>query len=638
MAKMKPGELELHSLEDVEIEMVPRLGAAHRFALPLWAMAGAVGVAFVANGGYAFWTAGPLASSLLGLQFLAFAVLALCATLCGLRAASAQDIEARNEGLREWQSEAAAMSQRQGRGDVLRRYASPMYNLGALERLGMWLPFALALSALASLAVCVRSLLAPLPDAASYASTSWLMFVAGALNLVLAFACVMLGSWLRGQAREDLPEAKPLAALLKALQWVSLLASSLTFARALGLDNIASLSGLAEAWLGRALLVVVACVALEAAAMALLAGVARRKSWGEVRAPLSAVVADNVFVSPRALAETLSTLEARLGLNVRSSYVVASLRRALPLVGAAVFAMLWLSTSMVMIGTEETGVLTRFGQRIRLSPLGPGLHLKLPFPIDAVRVVASERVQVAYIGPQLDLSKPVLWTKMHAAGGDYNQVLGQGREVVSVHARVFFRVKDAQNFLFNTQNPADVVESMAYQVVMREVVRRDIDQILSLDRIGFSQRLRSTLQSDLDAQSLGIEVLSFPLIGLHPPVDVARDYQSVVSAQIQEVTLATQANVDRTSKVPAAQAARDATVKGAQGNAARRLGLASGEATRFKAAENAYHAAPQLFRERLWMETMDETLAGKKLYVVDRKPGAPPPDYTVDLRGGASIP
>lgn len=131
---------------------------------------------------------------------------------------------------------------------------------------------------------------------------------------------------------------------------------------------------------------------------------------------------------------------------------------------------------------------------------------------------------------------------------------------------------------------------------------------------------------------LGIEVVSFPLVGLHPPVDVAQNYQAVVSAQIASVTSATKANAERVAKVPTAEATRDVAVKKAMGDGAKRMGNARGEAAKFDSVRAAYSASPADYQERLWLETMEDTLAGKKIYVVDRKAKTPAPDYTVDLR------
>jgi len=625
----------LRALDDQETAIPVVLQVAGGYSLPLYFAAGATFVALLLNGGAQFWTAAPLNSALLGLQFFVSALLALAGHLCTQRAGAARDISRRNQELSTWKLEVERA--KNSKTDVVSRYYTPSYNLIAFGKFIIWAPFFAALAGALAAFLAIRALVMPVPDLTVYGPLGGLDYLAAFVNFVLAFGCVALGSYLRGQSSGEFPEARALAAWLKALQWSSLFVALVSLARILNFDNVAVILQFADAWLGRVLLLVVLAVALEQTVIAALASVAKRRDYDTFTLPFSASLGDNLFVSPRILAETLATLEAKLGLNVRSSYVVARLRRLVPFVGTGVFVLLWFSTCFFMVGTEETGVLTRFGRPIRDAPLGSGLHFKMPFPVDTIRTVASERVKIAVVGAPLDTSKPIMWTKMHATG-DYNQVLGQGREVVSVHGRIFYRVKDAQAYLFSAQNPDDEVSSFAYKTIMRQVISRDIDQLLSLDRVGFSEKLKAELQRDLDAQNLGIEVVSFPLVGLHPPVDVAQDYQAVVSAQIASVTSATKANAERLTKVPTAQSNRDVAIKIAAGDGAKRLGRAKGEAAKFDSVSAAYAASPQVYKERLWMETMEDTLAGKKIFIVDHKANSPAPDYTVDLRPAGALP
>lgn len=633
---MKPStEPELRSLDDQDVPIPAVIEAAPRYSLPLYVAAGVVFVAFLLNGGFQFWKTAPLQSALLDLQFFVAAMLLLAGVLSAQRAGVARDIARRNAELATWKLE--IQRAQNSKTDVVSRYYTLSYNLMAFGKFIFWAPILTTLAGVLAAVFAVRALVQPVPNLTAYGSPGVLDYLASLVNFVLAFGCVALGSYFRGQNASEFPEARALSAWLKALQWSSLFVALVSLARILNFDNVAVILQFADAWLGRLLLVIVLAIALEQTVIAALASVAKRRDYDTFTLPFSASLGDNLFVSPRVLAETITTLEAKLGLSVRSSYVVARLRRLMPLVGAGVFALLWFATCFFTVGTEETGVLTRFGRRVNEAPLGPGLHFKLPFPIDTIRTVASERVKVAVVGAPLDTSKAIMWTKMHAAG-DYNQVLGQGREVVSVHGRIFYRVKDAQAYLFSAQNPDEAVSSFAYKTIMREVVSRDIDQLLSLDRVGFSEKLKTELQRDLDAQNLGIEVVSFPLVGLHPPVDVAQDYQAVVSAQIASVTSATKANVERVAKVPTAQANRDVAIKKATGDGAKRLGNARGEAAKFGSVRAAYAASPQDYKERLWMETMEDTLAGKKIFIVDHKAKSPAPDYTVDLRPAGSLP
>jgi regulator of protease activity HflC (stomatin/prohibitin superfamily) len=484
------------------------------------------------------------------------------------------------------------------------------------------LPLGLAAAALGTGGVAVLGLLTARAGAPGPA-----YFAVGFTCLALAFVALFAGRWIGAQPEEELPEARPLSALLWAAQWSVTLTGVALLGRALGFPMV-------DLWVGRALLVLALVMSAESLLRASAAPLRSLATPGEARIPLGTTVADSLLAGTSPLASTLDLVESRFGVSVRSSYVIGYVGQTLPWVLGGMVALMWLTTSLVCIKPDEAGVLRRFGSIPRGAWLGPGLHLKAPWPVDRVETVQMTRVRRLVLGRDSDSDLSfILWSRSHAKD-EYKLVLGDGRELVSLDAMVFYRVKDPVAFTTQYANPVAALSSLAYRQVIQQVVSSDLEHILSRARDRLCKELRAALQRDADERRLGIEVVDVLMGSIHPPVEVAQSYQAVVSAQVEKTTLMIRAQGDREAAIPAAEAERHAAVCSARGKAATRTSAARGEAIRFESVEAAYAANPALYRQRLWLETLERCISGKRLFVV-------PPDhegegeYWVDFRAAA---
>ena len=211
-----------------------------------------------------------------------------------------------------------------------------------------------------------------------------------------------------------------------------------------------------------------------------------------------------------------------------------------------------------------------------------------------------------------------LWTKYHAAE-EYNLLLGDGRDLVTINAVLHYRVGDVHAWLYGCQNPEEALETMAYRVVTEATVDQTLDKVLSGTIGDFSARIGQGVQAEADEHGLGIEVLAFSLLGLHPPVAVANDYQSVVAAQIDRGTYIMEAQAYRYGALPKAEAEAVRITKRVQADQAGRLSRAKGEAIAFETLEAQYSANPDLYRFRRRLETIETVLQDNPHYVIDAR-------------------
>jgi regulator of protease activity HflC (stomatin/prohibitin superfamily) len=326
---------------------------------------------------------------------------------------------------------------------------------------------------------------------------------------------------------------------------------------------------------------------------------------------------------PNLVASVLDAGERQLGIDLRSTWALAVVRRSVePLVIGLCF-LGWLSTSLTVIGPQDEGLVERLGVPVAGAPLSPGLHAHWPWPIDRVFSVPVLRVQSLTVGhessqDELFAPEDVLWARQHAAN-EYTLLLGNGRDLITIDASVQYRITDPRAWRYHSQNPVDALRAIAYRAVMRTLVNRTLADALSENVVTTTARIQSIVQEDVNALGLGVEVVDFTVGGMHPPVPVARDYQAVVSAELGKVTAAVNAQADRNQTVPYARSAALVATSTATAEGERARALATGEASAFRALQSQYRAAAGEYSFRRRLETLEHGLASRPFTVVDSR-------------------
>jgi len=324
---------------------------------------------------------------------------------------------------------------------------------------------------------------------------------------------------------------------------------------------------------------------------------------------------------PNILAGALDAAEQQLGIDLRSTWALTVVRRALEPLLICLCLAGSLSTSVTVVGVDEQGLVERLGVPLAGPPLAPGLHLHWPWPVDRVFRIPVERVetvQVGHEGEEGEGPENVLWAVEHAPN-EFTLVLGNGRDLITVDAAVQYRIVDAHAWRYNCQNPADALRAIAYRAVMRSTVNLTLSEAVSQNISALAARMRAMVQKEADSLGLGVHILAFTVSGLHPPVPVASAYEAVVSAQLDAATAAIDAQVFRNQTVPAAESAVITGENAARAEGAQALALAAGQAWSFRTLESQYRAAPgeYLFRRRL--ETLEKDLPGHSYTVLDAR-------------------
>ena len=199
-------------------------------------------------------------------------------------------------------------------------------------------------------------------------------------------------------------------------------------------------------------------------------------------------------------------------------------------------------------------------------------------------------------------------------------MLTADENIIDIDFDVVWQVNPAraQDFVFNLQNPQGTIKSVA-ESAMREVVgRRQIQPILTTDQSSVAQEVRQIMQQTLDAYGAGILVNVVQLQAAQPPAEVRQAFFDVNAAQQDAVRVQNEAETFASRVVPEARGEAARAIQQAEGYREQATADATGQAARFSQVYDEYRKAPDVIRERIFLETMERVLGGMDKVIIDQ--------------------
>ena len=277
----------------------------------------------------------------------------------------------------------------------------------------------------------------------------------------------------------------------------------------------------------------------------------------------------------------------------------------------------WLASGFYNVQPDEQGVVLRFGAFI--GKTYPGLNYHIPWPVESVLLPAVTRVNRVEVGFRSD-SRGLQNTSAPTQDVAEESLMLTGDEnIIDINFAVFWRIRDAGDFLFNTRNPANTVKA-ASESVMREVIgRTPIEPALGPGRTQIETAVKTGVQAILDQYGAGVEITQVSLLKSNPPDEVIESFRDVQRANTDAERARNAAQSSANGIVPRARG--DAARLVAEADAARQASVAeaTGQAQRFLSVLTAYNAAKDVTLQRLYIETMQDILIHTPAVVVDDK-------------------
>lgn len=280
-------------------------------------------------------------------------------------------------------------------------------------------------------------------------------------------------------------------------------------------------------------------------------------------------------------------------------------------------ALLFLWTGFYTVPADSEGVVQRFGGFHKT--VKSGLNFKIPYGVDHVTIVPVRRQLKMEFGfesrsggtnPYQESKEPGLERAM--VTGDLNAAL--------VEFVVQYRVSSPRDFLFTVADPEETMRAAA-EAVMREVVGdRTVDEVITIGRQEIESECQVRLQRVAQAYQLGLAIDAVQLKNVNPPREVQASFDEVNQSQQEKQRMINVANGEYNKAVPRARGEAERRIAEARGAALKRVNEAEGDAQRFTAVFTEYKRAPEVTRQRLYLETMGKVLPeiGRKIIVDDK--------------------
>lgn len=272
----------------------------------------------------------------------------------------------------------------------------------------------------------------------------------------------------------------------------------------------------------------------------------------------------------------------------------------------------WSVSGFYIVPEGQTGVVTTFGAYSKSTM--PGINWHLPAPIQDVELVDVSSVRTAEIGMRgtTDRLREAL-------------MLTDDENIVDVQFNVQYRIKPetgAKDYLFNTRAP-DASVTQAAESAMREVVgRKAMDSVLFESKAEIAEAVRNSMQAMLDRYSTGIEVMSVAIQNAQPPQQVQAAFNDAVKAGQDRERQINLGEAYMNAVIPKAQGTASRLKEEAEGYKARVVETARGDADRFTSVYTEYAKAPQVTRDRIYVDAMCDIYQNVTKVYVDQKSGS----------------
>lgn len=301
---------------------------------------------------------------------------------------------------------------------------------------------------------------------------------------------------------------------------------------------------------------------------------------------------------PPDLDEILKRLKARFGGGGGGSRGSSGGGMPLPksIIGlvAAALVGLWLFTGLYVVDEQERGVILRFGEYSRTAT--PGVGWRAPWPFETIEAINVTQVR------QIT---------------DRQSMLTKDENIVDVSLTVQYRVSNVEDYLFNIESPDGTLQQATKSAVRETVGRSDMDFILTAGRQAIGDQTKQILQETLDEYKSGLVVTEVNLQQAQPPEAVQASFADAIKAREDQERLKNEAEAYANDRLPKARGAAARQLAEATGYREQVLARAEGDASRFSQLVTQYRQAPQITRERMYLDSMSEVMARSSKILID---------------------
>ncbi|MBP3980261.1 FtsH protease activity modulator HflK [Acidovorax sp. JG5] len=280
---------------------------------------------------------------------------------------------------------------------------------------------------------------------------------------------------------------------------------------------------------------------------------------------------------------------------------------------AGIVFVIWMGTGIFIVQEGQQAVITRFGKY--QSTKGAGFNWRLPYPIERHELVFVTQIRSADVGRD---------NVIKSTGLRESAMLTEDENIVEIKFAVQYRLSDARAWLFESKNPADAVVQAAETAVREVVGKMRMDTALAEERDQIAPRVRALMQTILDRYKVGVEVVGINLQqgGVRPPEQVQASFDDVLKAGQERERAKNEAEAYANDVIPRAVGSASRLKEEAAAYKARIVAQAQGDAQRFSSVLAEYQKAPQVTRDRMYLESMQQIYGNVTKVLVESRQGS----------------
>ncbi|MDN8614115.1 FtsH protease activity modulator HflK [Variovorax ginsengisoli] len=277
---------------------------------------------------------------------------------------------------------------------------------------------------------------------------------------------------------------------------------------------------------------------------------------------------------------------------------------------AVVAVLIWLGTGFFIVNEGQQAVITQFGRY--KATVGAGFNWRLPYPIQRHEIVVTSQIRSVDVGRD---------TIVRSTGLRESAMLTEDENIVEIKFAVQYRLNDARAFLFESKAPSDTVVQVAETAVREVVGKMRMDAALADERDQIAPRVRNLMQTILDRYNLGVEIVAINLQqgGVRPPEQVQAAFDDVLKAGQERERAKNEAQAYANDVVPRATGTGSRLKEESEAYKARIVAQAQGDAQRFSSVLSEYQKAPQVTRDRMYVDAMQQIYSSTSKILIDSK-------------------
>lgn len=301
--------------------------------------------------------------------------------------------------------------------------------------------------------------------------------------------------------------------------------------------------------------------------------------------------------------------------------------------GAVAFVLLalWLGSGIYILPEGNVAAILQFGEFRQLNE-SPGLSWRLPYPLQQAEIVNTQQLRQAEVGYRGNVKNKVLKEAL---------MLSQDQSIVDLQIAVQYRISDARSYLFNNQlsgGPDNLIRQAA-ETAAREVIgTKTIDQVLYEEKEAVAKAARQQTQNILNRYKVGVTIVDLNVQQAQPPEQVQAAFEDANKAAQDRERLINEGMAYANDVIPKARGAAARLLQEAEGYRQATIATAEGDASRFKQVLTEYSKAPQVTRDRMYLEVMQQVFANNAKVFVDSRAGGNllylPLDKLIQQTGG----